>query len=613
MDKKNTIIGALFFTAAFVLMIWSGMDRQKKLAQWQKDHPEAAAKALTGNVTTPATLPTPPNPLTAGSPAAEAPATAPEATPLEPAKVFPIENDYITVTLSEDGGAIETVALKKFKAHLNQPEPVMFNDGSPLKALGLAFNVSGQSEPVLWPGRFTRVASDQSPTSVAFHQKSPGGVEITRTYSIAATEKEGDPYVITHTTTISNHGEKAVPLHLLVNAGTAPPTPGAGTIAATYLNFSYYDGASYNYISTNTFLGSPGALFGLFAAKPAQPFVWVTRPAPDLQWVSVKNEFFAAVVTPHAPLLGTGYFAKGVKLEVDGKPETGVTGDLEMNLGLLTPGSEKSFALDYYVGPKEYIRLDRLGDKQDLVMQFGWTGWLSKLLLLCLIGIHSAIQHISPEWAWGWSIVTITIFIKLLTYPLTAIQVKSAKRMSQIQKPLAELKERHKDNPQKLQTEMMELFKKNKVNPAAGCLPMFIQLPVFLSFYSMLRTASEMRFASFLWMHDLSAADTVLRISTFPVNVLPVLMTLTTFVQMRMTPSPTTDSVQKQMFQFMPFMMLFFFYSMPSGMILYWICSNLCTIAQQFITNRSKDDPAAALPLDSAKARPGFGRTAKRR
>jgi YidC/Oxa1 family membrane protein insertase len=481
-----------------------------------------------------------------------------------------------------------------------------------LKALGLAFNVSGQAEPVLWPGRFTRVGADQSPTTIAFHQQAPGGVEITRTYAISATEKEGDPYVITHTTTIANHGEKSVPLHLLINAGTAPPTPGAGTIAAAYLNFGFYNGASFDYVPTTTFLGSPGALFGLFGATPPKPLVWVTRPSPDLQWVSVKNEFFAAVLTPHAPLRGSGYFAKGVKLEVDGKPETGVTGDMEMNLGLLVPGAEKKFSLDYYVGPKEYVRLDRLGDQQDLVMQFGWTGWLSKLLLLCLIGIHSAIQHISPAWAWGWSIVTITIFIKLLTYPLTAIQVKSAKRMSQIQKPLAEIKERYKDNPQKLQTEMMELFKKNKVNPAAGCLPMFIQLPVFLSFYSMLRTASEMRFAGFLWMHDLSAADTVAHLGSFPINILPVLMTLTTFVQMRMTPSPTTDSVQKQMFQIMPFMMLFFFYTMPSGMILYWICSNLCTIVQQFITNRSKDDPAT-VALDPARARAGAMRSAKRR
>ena len=198
------------------------------------------------------------------------------------------------------------------------------------------------------------------------------------------------------------------------------------------------------------------------------------------------------------------------------------------------------------------------------------------------------------------SAVIFTICIKLLTWPLTQIQVRSAKRMAKIQKPLAEIREKYKDNPQKLQSEMMELFKKNKVNPAAGCLPLLIQLPIFFAFYAMLRTASELRFAGFLWIHDLSAPDTVGHLAGVAVNILPLLMAGTMFVQMQLTPSPTTDNTQRRIFQFMPLIFVVSFYSMPAGMTLYWTCQNLFTIAQQLITNRMKDDPAAAEPAANA-------------
>jgi YidC/Oxa1 family membrane protein insertase len=112
---------------------------------------------------------------------------------------------------------------------------------------------------------------------------------------------------------------------------------------------------------------------------------------------------------------------------------------------------------------------------------------------------------VSPNWAWGWSIIVFTIVLKLLTWPLTQIQVRSAKRMAQFQKPLADLRAKYKDSPEKLNKEMMELYKKHDINPLAGCLPMLVQFPVFISFYTMLRTSSELRFANFLWIQDLSA------------------------------------------------------------------------------------------------------------
>jgi YidC/Oxa1 family membrane protein insertase len=427
--------------------------------------------------------------------------------------------------------------------------------------------------------------------------------------------------VIAHETRFVNHGSAPVRLsRLFINAGMAPPTPGAGYLISQYVDFGYYNGESASFISAGRFTSSPGWLGGLlpFGRRDALPYLAAEAdPDAGLQWVSVKNEFFAAVLTPQSGVRGCGYFTQGVPLTLDGNQTTSVTGDLEVSLGLLAPGQERALALDYYVGPKEYVRLDKLGDRQDLVMEFGWMGWISKFLLLILIALHSALVHGSPEWAWGWSIVIFTICIKLLTWPLTQVQVRSAKRMASIQKPLTELREKYKDNPQKLQSEMMELFKKNKVNPAAGCLPLLIQLPIFFAFYAMLRTASELRFASFLWIHDLSAPDTVGHIAGISVNILPILMAITMSVQMRLTPSPTTDNTQRRIFQMMPLIFVLSFYSMPSGMTLYWTCQNLFTIAQQVITNKMKDPvtpvtagpgpkgtgPAQSLPRPVAKRR----------
>jgi YidC/Oxa1 family membrane protein insertase len=188
-----------------------------------------------------------------------------------------------------------------------------------------------------------------------------------------------------------------------------------------------------------------------------------------------------------------------------------------------------------------------------------------------------------------------SVIIKGVTWPLTAIQVRSSRRMAKLQAPLKALKEKYKDNQQKYQTEMIDLYRKHKINPAAGCLPMLITFPIFIGFNYVLRTAAEMRFASFFWIHDLSAPDTIFHLGSFPVNVLPLMMSASTMLQMRIMPSPTTDNSQRMMMQFMPLLMLGFFYTMPSGMILYWTCNNLFTILQTWVNRRQQDlDPADA-------------------
>ncbi len=646
MDKKNTFFGVLCVVGAVIFGIYNARLQQQQQEQFKAAHPDvpAVATTTTGSISGNITAATP---SATGAPAAgTSPTAVPEAsanppvngvvTPVPDKSTVPaglpaevhLSNDFIDVTLTEDGGAIKTIALKemderkkelKFPSKIHGTEPVMFNDGAAQPALALLVprpvNPSNASSYWSWTtkavpapgnpglppepliGHYTLDQAATSKTSVTFHGTTVDGLDITRTYSLSSGAE--DPYLIHHTTTIANHGANPVSLaRVLINAGLAPvPSPDASYMTkTTYLNFGYFDGQAENFVTAAEFMERPKALLGLIAARPKEKdYVYSARPVADLHWVAVKDQFFATVLMPKG-VLGQGFYVHGVDVKVDDTIQTTVSGDIEFNLGLLEKGAEKKLELTYFTGPKEYVRLDRLGDQADLNMQFGWFSGFSKILLLALIAIHKFIAPLSPAWAWGWTIILFTIIIKGFTWPLTAIQVRSAKRMSQLSAPMKALKEKYKDNPQKYQTEMMELYKKYKINPAAGCLPLLITFPIFIAFNYVMRTASEMRFAGFLWIHDLSKPDTIAHFGDFTLNLLPLLMTATMMLQMHLTPSPSADNTQKNIMKFMPLIFLAGFYAMPSGMILYWTGNNLFSIFQQYLTNRRKDDPTAAAP-----------------
>ncbi|HEY5550435.1 MAG TPA: membrane protein insertase YidC, partial [Opitutaceae bacterium] len=212
---------------------------------------------------------------------------------------------------------------------------------------------------------------------------------------------------------------------------------------------------------------------------------------------------------------------------------------------------------------------------------------------------------------YGVAIIITTLVLKTVFLPLTLSAAKSSKRMAKIQGPLKAIREKFKDNPQKMQKETLALFKEHKVNPLGGCLPILVTIPFFFGFFTMLRSASEIRFAEFLWVPDLSAPDTIAHIFGFPVNIMPLLMGASMIYQMRLTPTPTMDNAQAKMLKFMPYMMLVFCYSFSSALSLYWTVSNLFTIGQQLIINRMKDDVVVPAPA-AVKSLPGGKKKRKR-
>ncbi len=246
--------------------------------------------------------------------------------------------------------------------------------------------------------------------------------------------------------------------------------------------------------------------------------------------------------------------------------------------------------ITFYAGPKEYRKLALIGEQfnnnADLVMQFGFFGFFAKGLLLTMNWLHDV-----TKLGYGWVIVLITVIIKTLFWPLTAASTRSMKRMQALAPEVKALKEKYKDDMQKFTQKQMELWKKNKVSPVSGCLPMLIQTPVFIGFFTMIRSAIELRGAHFLWVADLSKPDTLFMIPgiDFPFNLLPLLMGASMLWQSHLTPpSPGMDPAQAKMMRYMPLLFLVFLYNYSAGLALYWTVNNLLTIVQTKLTKSNQ-------------------------
>ena len=522
--------------------------------------------------------------------------------PLSPESTVALYNDYIEAVFTTRGGAIQTVSFLQTKS--GERDDYVFNKGGLLPALSLSLN-SGDGEIREFDLDYR--IEQQSSDSVTFVLDSGEGLSIRREYRIASTGSVDEPYTIEHSTTFKNNSTSAMALSTIYfNLGTARPIT-EEMIGVNFLNVGYFDGQDAEFIPIKKLTGGKGFL-GIGASDPKD----VIAESARIEWSSVKNQFFASVLSSGTVAGNVFVYPVEAPSDVVNQPgRLGISGSVGYELGTLATGESKSLDFQYFVGPKEFKRLQAMGNEQDLVMQFGFLGFFSKLLLAFMYLIHSVVP------SWGWSIVIMTICIKLLFWPLTAKASRSQKRMASIQGPMAELKEKHKDNPQKMQQETLKLFKEHQVNPVAGCLPMLIQMPIFLGLFYMLRTASELRFEPFLWVSDLSLPDTQFVVGGFPINILPMIMGVTMFLQMSMMPvSPTADPMQQKIFKFLPFIFLIFLYNFSSGLVLYWTVQNILTIIQQKIINSRPDEPlkpVAAAVETKLKGKGGAPRTKPKR
>ena len=597
MDKKNTILGIICIAAGIGFMYKQTNDLKNQQVQQQQQAAaaldQAMVEASVGDAigTDPAAL--------AGedilgllTQSLEVAAVVAQPTVVAAEQVVTLSNDFIEVEFTTLGGAIRTVEFLQPKT--GQRDDYVFNtDGRlPALSLSLAGRDGGMQEFAL-----PYTIEQQTADSITFVFNSGDGLALRRTYSLAHEGSEQDPYIIRHSTTFNNQAATPQALSTIyLNLGTSRPI--AEKQLPAFLNVGYFDGEDAEFIAINKLTGGKGFL-GIGASAPVEQLEQSVR----CEWASVKNQFFAAVLSSET--MGRDLFIYPVEApaaEDGSRGRPGISGSVGYEVGTVAAGSAKTLDFDFYVGPKEFKRLQALGNQQDEVMQFGFLSFISKLLLSFMYAIHSVVP------SWGWSIVIMTICIKTLFWPLSAKASRSQKRMAKIQGPMAELKEKYKDNPQKLQQETLKVFKENQVNPVAGCLPMLIQMPIFLGLFYMLRSASELRHESFLWVSDLSMPDTLTYIAGYPLNILPLIMGLTMFFQMRMMPvSPTADPAQQKIFKFLPFIFLVFLYNFSSGLVLYWTVQNLLNDLQQKIINSRPDEELK--PVVATKAATSTGKS----
>ncbi|RUO60047.1 membrane protein insertase YidC [Pseudidiomarina marina] len=233
----------------------------------------------------------------------------------------------------------------------------------------------------------------------------------------------------------------------------------------------------------------------------------------------------------------------------------------------VAPGAEAQIRSTLFIGPKDQDAMALVAEDLNLTVDYGFLWWLAQPIFKLLQLVQSVLIN------WGLSIIAITIIIKALLYPLTKAQYVSMAKMRMIQPKMQALRERYGDDRQKMSQAMMKMYKEEKVNPLGGCLPMLLQLPIFLALYWVLLESVELRHAPlFLWINDLSAKD--------PYFILPILMGASMFIMQKLQPTPATDPMQQKLLQYMPVIFTVFFLWFPAGLVLYWLSSNLITIGQ---------------------------------
>lgn len=247
--------------------------------------------------------------------------------------------------------------------------------------------------------------------------------------------------------------------------------------------------------------------------------------------------------------------------------------DTKLSLGSIAPGASSSVDVHLYAGPQVSSILEKTAPGLDLVKDYGIFTIISKPLFWFISHAEGVVGN------WGWAIVITVVFLKLLFFPLSAAGYKSMAKMKVVAPKVQAIRERYKGEPQKMNQEMMKLYKTEKINPMGGCLPMLIQIPIFMSLYWALLASVEMRNAPWIgWIHDLSAPD--------PFFILPILMALSMFLQTKLNPTPP-DPVQAKIMTFMPIVFSVMFFFFPAGLVLYWVVNNILAIAQQwFITKK---------------------------
>jgi YidC/Oxa1 family membrane protein insertase len=536
---------------------------------------------------TPRTTMTPSAPVASPAPSATG-ALTPPVPELKP-KRETLDTSRAEYLFASDTGGIESITLF---LHLGANEHSLFLNQDSGLPIGALCNTEGK--PL---GGFAMEA-DKAKGSSRFTLVDPAGYSVTKTFTLPRTVGSPEEYLVTMELTFRNTGNSpvAIPAFTVAAGGAAPVHV---RDLPTFTCFDWYREGKMTSVNAGWFDAGTIPLVGI-----------QIRPARDLygtedrgiEWAAVTSQYFTTILTAPKGQPGSGVWArryvdKEETDSADGHPVYGIAGGLGIAPVTLAPGESISRTYSIYAGPKDFYALNKLGGDQQKVMNFGMFHLVSEFLLWAMNSLQKVLHSYAA------AIIILTILIKSALWPLQNKATASMKRMQLLSPKMTELREKYKDDPKKMNEELMKLYRQYGVNPFGGCLPMLIQIPIFFGFYSMLGSAIELRNSHFLWIHDLSQPDTLTHVLGFPVNLLPIIMAGTMVWQMAISPK-SGDASQQRIMYFMPVIFLTFAYNYASGLALYWTTQNLFSIVQLYWT---RNQPIPTLEKVSSKSKGGGG------
>jgi YidC/Oxa1 family membrane protein insertase len=554
--NKRTILWIVFSVSLVVLwndwMVANGKQSMFSAAPPAKVAPAAAAKVGSDL------------PAAAAPGAAALPGAVPAATAPVKAEVITVSTDLMKVDIDTAGGTIKRLELLKFRdAHDPKLNKVLF-DANPaglyIAQTGLIGQPGGAALPnhtTVFTARPGARAIDGGNQVQLVLDAEANGVKLTKTFTF----KKGD-YVIDVR-------------HDVTNESGAPVNP------SLYLQLQHHgnkpEGESwFNASFTGPTLYTPEEHYKKLefaaiekAAAKNQKVEHATKSNDG--WVAISQHYFASAFIPQTNM------ARDIYTRKEQAPNQYSIGVVQP-LGVVAPGATVSNNARLYSGPQDEKKLENIAPGLELVKDYGWLAMIAKPIFWVMDQLHKIIGN------WGWTIIAFTVMIKLLFFPLSAAGYKSMAKVKLVTPKMQAIREKYKGDPAKMNQATMELYKTEKINPLGGCLPILVQMPVFIALYYVLQASAEMYGAPWVgWITDLTKPD--------PWYILPVLYAISMFITTKLNPAPA-DPMQAKMMLWMPLMFSVMFFFFPSGLVLYWVVNNILSIGQQWVINKKFGDGA---------------------
>jgi len=545
----------------FIGLVFLGMVLYQ---EWQLDYGVKTNAPVATNAASPASSETSAVPApTASTIVSDVPVAATAAKPAGPTisgeqnklvsnQRIHVRTDYLEVYLDTMGGDIREVKLRKYPVEQgkpNEPFQLLTDKGAKLFVAQSGFSMlkgKGPTHEAIFKTDKTEyaLAEGQDKLDVNMTWTDASGVKVTRTYTF-------------------HRASHLIDMSIKVDNGSAQDWQGS---FYRQLQRTQFGQESQSMFMMNTYMGgviyTPEELYEKIDFSEILESK-INRPNIQGGWVGMMQHYFVGSWVPEQSDINTIY--SNYK-------------DYRYYLGMISPaetlsaGQTKNFTSKIYIGPKDQNVLTDISPGLELTADYGFLTVIAKPLFWLLSALHSLFNN------WGWSIIFLTLIIKLAFYKLSETSYKSMANMRKLQPRMQSLKERHGDDKQGMNKALMELYKKEKINPLGGCLPILVQIPVFIALYWVLLEAVELRQAPFmLWIQDLSAKD--------PYYVLPILMGATMFIQQRLNPAPL-DPIQAKVMMALPLVFTVFFLFFPAGLVLYWVVNNSLSIAQQWVITK---------------------------